>query len=267
MTTPFSTNEMMIAAVARELKDGELGFVGIGTSGRAFTLAVGIPIVAARLAQFTHAPTFTVYWGNHLSPNLSQKPNALNQDAITNWMAAACPASTADKVDMLTRRRFDLCFDSAPQIDRYGNMNITAIGDYRKPKVRLVGCLAQPDHLAFVKRPIIITDMSPRTFVEKVDFITSAGYLSGGSSREEAGLGNGGPYRVITDKAVFDFEPGTRKMRLAGVYPGITVEEVLRLMSFTPVVPQGVEQVPPPTDEQIRLIRNVIDPGGAFLMA
>ena len=267
MMSEFSKNEIMITSVARVLRDGELGFVGIGTSGRAFTLAVGIPIVAARLAQYTHAPSFTIYWGNHLSPDLSQKPNTLTQDAITTWMAAACPPSTAEKVDMLTRGRFDLSFDSAPQIDCYGNMNITAIGEYRKPKVRLVGCLAQPDHFAFVKRPIIIADLSPRTFVSKVDFITSVGYLHGGSSREEAGLDPGGPSLVVTDKAVFDFEPGSRKMRLAGIYPGTTIEEVLRLMSFTPVIPDTIEEVPPPTDEQIRLIRTVIDPEGAFLRA
>ena len=89
---------------------------------------------------------------------------------------------------MLASGRFDVSFDSAPQIDQYGNLNITAIGEYKRPKVRLVGCLAQPDHFAFVKRPIIVTDLKKRTFVEKVDFITSVGYLNGGNSRVEAGL-------------------------------------------------------------------------------
>lgn len=263
----FTTNELMVAAVARELRNDELGFVGIGTAGRAFTLAVGIPIVAARLAQFTHAPNFTIYWGNHLSPDLTKMPAILSQDAITRWMAASCPASTADKLDMLTRGRFDVSFDSAPQIDQYGNMNITAIGDYRRPKVRLVGCLAQPEHLAFAKRPIIVTDLAARTFVEKVDFVTSAGYLDGGNARMEAGLGDGGPWRVITNKAVFDFEPGTKRMRLIETYPGVSVEDVLAQMSFTPVISEELREFEPPTAEQLELIRKAIDPTGAFLRA
>ncbi|OUM87676.1 MAG: hypothetical protein BAA01_09760 [Bacillus thermozeamaize] len=263
----YAVNEMMAVVVARELRDNELGFVGIGTAGRAFTLAVGIPIVAARLAQFTHAPHFTIYWGNHLSPDLSRIPAFLTQDSVTRWMAASCPPSTADKVDMLTKGRFDVSFDSAPQIDRFGNMNITAIGDYRRPKVRLVGCLAQPEHFAFVRRPIVLADLSRRTFVEKVDFITSVGYLDGGRTREEAGLRTGGPWKIVTNKCVFDFEPETRHVRLCELYPGVTVEEVLDNMGFQPVIPDRVPTAEPPTEEHIRLIREEIDPTGAFLRA
>lgn len=263
----YTTNEMMVVALARELRDGEMGFVGIGTAGRAFTLAVGIPIVAARLAQHTHAPGFTIYWGNHLSPDLTRIPQTLTQDTITRWAAASCPPTTADKLDMLTRGRFDVSFDSAPQIDQHGNMNITVIGPYRNPRVRLVGCLAQPEHLAFVRRPIIVADLSRRTFVERVDFITSVGYLSGGRSRDEAGLARGGPSLVLTDKAVFDFEPEICRLRLASLYPGVTVEEILDLMSFRPVIPDNLPEAEPPTGEQVDLIRKVIDPNGAFLKA
>jgi len=181
----YTINELMVVATARELRDGELGFIGVGTDGRAFTLAVGIPMAAARLAQRTHAPNFTIFWNNLLSPELEQMPPRLTQHYLTRWPSSYQPVSCVDKNDMLSKGRFDVSFDSAPQIDRYGNMNITAIGDYKKPKVRLVGCLAQPDHFAFIKRPIIITDLKKRTFVEKVDFITSVGYLDGGDSREK----------------------------------------------------------------------------------
>ena len=171
-TIEYTTKELMVAAVSRELRDGELGFIGVGTDGRAFTLAVGIPMAAARLAQMMHAPNFMIFWNNLLSPELDQIPPKFTQDYLTRWPAAFQPVTTVDKCDMVARGQFDVSFDSAPQIDQYGNLNITAIGDYRKPKVRLVGCLAQSDHFAFIKRPIIVTDMKKRTFVEKVDFIT-----------------------------------------------------------------------------------------------
>jgi glutaconate CoA-transferase subunit B len=168
---------------------------------------------------------------------------------------------------MIARRQFDVSFDSAPQVDKYGNLNITAIGEYKKPKVRLVGCLAQPDHFAFVRRPIILTDLAKRAFVEHVDFVTSVGYLEGGDSREKAGLWPGGPWKVITDKCVFNFSTPTREMQLESLHPGVTLEEVLELMSFRPVVPDNLGQTAPPTEEQVRLIRREIDPNRILLVA
>jgi glutaconate CoA-transferase subunit B len=261
----YSLNELMSVAVSRELHDGEIAFIGVGTSGRAFTLACGIPLVAARLAQKTHAPTFTVYWGNHLSPDLSEMPEKLTQDNITRWKAAACPPTISDKIDMLTRGRFDISFDSAPQIDRYGNLNITAIGEYNNPTVRLVGCLAQPEHLAFAKRPIIVTDLSKKSFVEKVDFITSVGYLEGSTSRLEAGLENGGPWCVVTDKAVFDFRSESKGMRIQSIHPGESIKSVLDSMSFEPIIPDDIPTTVPPSQKELELIRLSIDPNKVFL--
>jgi len=263
----YSPNELLVVTAAKELRDGELGFVGVGTAGRAFTLAVGIPIAAARLAQMTHAPNFTIYWGNLLSPDLNRIPPKLTQHHITTWPAAAQLANTGDKCDMLARRQFDVCFDSAPQIDRVGNLNITAIGDYRRPKARLIGCLAQTDHFAFVSRPIVLTDLRKRAFVERVDFITSVGYLDGGDSRVKAGLAPGGPWKVITDKAVFGFHTGTKEMQVESVHPGVTLDEVLESMSFRPVVPKDIRETEPPTAEQVRLIRQEIDPNRILLVA
>lgn len=263
----YSLNELLVVAASRELRDGDLAFVGVGTAGRAFTLAVGIPIASARLAQLTHAPDITIYWGNLLSPDLTRIPPELTQHYVTTWPCAAQMAHTGDKCDMLARRQFDVSFDSAPQIDRFGNLNITAIGDYRRPQVRLIGCLAQTDHFAYVKRPIILTDLKKRTFVERVDFITSVGHLDGGSSREDIGLDPGGPWRVITDKAVFGFHAQTREMELLSLHPGSTLEEVLDGMSFHPLVPSDVPVTEPPTTEQVRLIRETIDPNRILLVA
>lgn len=262
----YSINELMVVATSRELRDGELGFIGVGTAGRAFTLAVGIPMVSARLAQLTHAPDFTIFWGNLLSPALERIPPELTQNYLTRWPAAYQPITTGDKCDMVARGQFDVSFDSAPQIDKYGNLNITAIGDYHKPKVRLVGCLAQPDHFAFVKRPIIVTDLKKRTFVEKVDFITSVGYLDGGDSRAKAGLQIGGPWKIITDKCIFNFNNELKEMQLESIHPGVTLDEVLDLLNFRPVIPDTVAETAPPTEEDVRLIREEIDPNRILLV-
>jgi len=261
----FTNNELMTAYLSRQIRDDDLCFVGVGTNGRAFTLAVGMPLAAARLAQMRHAPGAAVYWGNLLEPDLSVIPEHFTQDAFTQWQAAACPPDTGVKCDMLARRKFDVSFNSAAQLDRYGNMNITAIGDYRKPKVRLVGSLAQPEHFAFVRRPILLMDLDARSFVEKVDFITSAGHLSGGNSRREAGLGEGGPSLVVTDKAVFDFAENTREMRLKSLHPGVTKDEVLAAMSFVPLVPETIPQTEPPSAEELSHIRTDIDPNRILL--
>lgn len=263
----YTVNELMVAATSRELRDGELGFIGVGTAGRAYTLAVGIPMAAARLAQCTHAPDFTIFWNNLLSPDLSQIPPRLTQNYLTRWPTAYQPVCSADKNGMLARGEFDVSFDSAPQIDKFGNLNITAIGDYRKPKVRLVGCLAQTDHFSFVKRPIIITDLKKRAFVEKVDFITSVGYLSGGDSRVEAGLLPYGPWKVITEKCIFNFHQAQKVMQIESLHPGVTLEEVLDNMSFRPLIPATIPETDAPTEEQVSLIREVIDPNRILLRA
>ena len=263
----YTVNELMAVATSRELRDGELGFIGVGTDGRAFTLAVGIPITAARLAQLSHAPNFTIFWNNLLSPELDRIPPHLTQHYLTKWPCAFQPVTCEDKNEMLASGRFDVSFDSAPQIDQYGNLNITAIGDYKRPKVRLVGCLAQPDHFAFVKRPIIVTDLKKRTFVEKVDFITSVGYLNGGNSRVEAGLLPYGPWKIITEKCIFNFDNEQKKMQIESLHPGVTLEEVLDNMNFKPLIPETLATTPEPTDEQIRVIRQETYPNNELLRA
>jgi glutaconate CoA-transferase subunit B len=264
-TLEYTINELMVVAAARELQDGDLIFIGVGTAGRAFTLACGIPIAAARLAQETHAPNLSIYWNNLLSPDLQQIPPRLTQHYLTTWPTSAQLHNCSDKNDMLSRGMFDVSFDSAPQIDRHGNLNITAIGDYRHPKVRLIGCLAQTDHFAYVRRPLILTDLKKRTFVEKVDFVTSVGHLDGGTSRTDAGLRPGGPSRVITDKAIFGFSEETKEMEILSVHSGVTVDDVLAEMSFTPLVADDVPVTEVPTSEELRLIREVIDPGRILL--
>ncbi len=257
-------NELMVSAVSRVLRDDDIVFVGVGTSGRAFTLAVGIPLVAARLAQLRHAPYLDIYWGNLLSPDLSSVPEKLTQDTITRWPGAYAPADVGTKVDMLVRGEFDVSFESAAQVDRHGNLNITRIGPADHPKVRLVGCLAQPEHLAFVQRPIIVVDLSSRVFVEAVDHVTSFGFGDGVRTRASLGYAGGGPSLVVTDKCVFDFtEDG--EMRLVALYPGVGIDEVFASMSFRPAIDGELASFPAPSDEDLALIRDRIDPTGSLL--
>lgn len=261
----YTRNELLTSQVSRAISDGDLVFVGVGTNGRAFTLAVGIPLAGLRLAQMRHAPDASVYWGNLLQPDLSAFPKHLRQDSLTRWRAAASPVDVGYKCDMLARRGFDVSFDSGAQIDRYGNLNITALGDYAKPKVRLVGCLAQPEHFAFVRRPIVMMDLDRRSFVEKVDFVTSVGHARDGRTRQEWGLGDGGPRIVVTDKAIFDFDTPDRSMRLLSVHEGVGVDEVLGSMGFMPAVADHVAITPAPDDEELRFIRETIDPDRVLL--
>lgn len=265
MTTSHTTNELLTVQVARCIRDEDLVFVGVGTNGRAFALAVGIPLAGLRLAQMTHAPAASVYWGNLLDPDLSSFPEHLRQDSLTRWHAAASPVDVGYKCDMLARRGFDVSFDSGAQIDRFGNLNITAIGDYARPTVRLVGCLAQPEHFAFVRRPIVMMDLNRRNFVDRVDFVTSVGHARDGRSREQWGLGPGGPAIVITDKAIFDFETGDGSMRLKSLHDGVHIDDVLDNLGFTPALPQEIPTTAAPSDAELELIRSQIDPGKILL--
>lgn len=123
----------------------------------------------------------------------------------------------------------------------------------------------QPEHFAFVPRPIVVIDLDRRTFVEEVDFITSVGHYKGRCSREEIGLAPGGPHLVVTDKAVFDFEPETRQMRLKTVHPGVNREEVFALLSFAPAITSEIDETTAPTQPELNLIRTVIDPNRVLL--
>lgn len=267
-----TVNELMAAVIAREIADDDLVFTGVGTAGRPFTLAVGLPVVATRLAQAAHAPGASLYWGNLLSPDLDRMPDSWLQDSFTRWPCASQLTETSQKIDMLGRGRFDVSFESAAQVDRFGNLNITRIDhpDGRL-KTRLIGCLAQPEHLAFVRKPIVVVDLSPRVFVEAVDYVTSFGHRRHGVTRDRYRLPGPGPQLVVTDKAVFDFqgEGGGQggEMRLRTLHPGVTLDEVFGLMGFRPAVAETLAETQPPTAEQVRLIRTRIDPDLSLLRA
>lgn len=260
----FTLEELLTVNLSKELKDEESGFVGIGTSGPAFILAVGIPIAAVRLAMYSHAPNFVLMHGPNIDPNLDYIPRAMTGIDLVKWKTKS-KITMEDSIDIVKSGRLDVAFDSAGQVDKHGNLNIVCIGDYYKPKVRLVGYLAQTEHGVYAKRTIIMMMHEKRRFVEKVDVISCVGHFNGESSRSEIGLPGGGPSKVFTDLAVLSFDTPNKVMKLESVHPGVSVKQVQDNTGFDLVIPYEVPQTPIPTEEELNLIREKVDPEGLLL--
>ena len=267
MGADYRMEELMAVAVAQHLRDEEVAFIGIGTGGRAFILAVGIPLVACRLAQLSHAPNLVPMLGPLIDPDLTTLPSSLRDDyELVHWKSKA-QIPEQEALDVFKCGKMDVGFVSGAQIDQYGNLNIVCIGDYESPKVRLVGCLAQTDHSAFAKRTLIPMEHTTKNFVEKVDFISGAGFLDGPGAREEAGLPGGGPDKVFTEYAVLGFDSKTKRMQVESLHPGVSIDTVRENTGFELLIPDDVPETPKPTPEQVKLIRDTIDPDGLLLEA
>jgi len=264
-----STYEVMAAAISRELRDSENWFLGMSTGPQTILLLTRVPIVGMALAQHTHAPnSFMIVAGWLMNPEVGGVPTHMESEfgtALQDWRCEALSNSLVLPYSA-ARGEIDVGFGSAAQVDKYGNCNTVCIGDYHQPKVRLVGPINQPGHFSLFGREIIVIEHERRNFVDRVDFISGVGYLDGPGARERLGLPGGGPFMILTDKAVFDFDPQTKLARLKSVHPGITVDEVVAGTGYThDYVPREVPETPPPSNEEIRLIREVIDPRGALL--
>jgi glutaconate CoA-transferase subunit B len=239
--------EVMTIAASRLLEDGKVMFAGIGQ-----------PLVAAALARRRQAPNLTVILeggmvGIHLMPG--QLPDS------TNEMRAAIGAemlTTATDIFLMAQRGFfDYGFLGVAQVDRFGNVNTSLIGSPDRPKVRLPGPGGANDIITMCNQTVIVTNHEPRRFVERVDWVTSPGYLTGGDSRRESGLRHGGPRWVVTDLALLDFEEDTRRMRLRALQPNVTVDQVVSATGFDLVLPERVERLEPVTHEELTLLRQL----------
>jgi acyl CoA:acetate/3-ketoacid CoA transferase beta subunit len=244
--------ELMAVAGARELKDGEV--VGVG---------IGLPVVASFLAKRTHAPNLTILFElGVVDPEPIHTGVGLADPRV--WYRAKIMSSFVDALGtVLHRGVMDVGFLGGLEIDMYGNLNTTLLGDPNGAFRHFVGSGGANDLASSARRTIIIIRHEARKLKQAVSFITSPGYLRGAGQREAAGLA-GGPSRVITDKAIFDFEPESKRMRLLSIHPGTTLEEVLAEMSFQPILPDHVPFTEPPTPEEVRLIREEIDPEGIY---
>ena len=248
--TPF---ELMAVAGARELKDGEI--VGVG---------LGLPVVSSFLAKRTHAPHITILLELGV---VDPEPIEIGVDGLSDpriWYRAKIHTSFADMLgSVLHKGLVDVGFLGALEVDAYGNLNSTLLGDPKGKFRRFTGSGGGNDIASNARRTVITIRHEARKLNEAVTFITSPGYLRGGDEREKQGL-VGGPSRVITDKAIFGFDPQSKRMRLESIHPNTTLEDVLDNMSFKPLVPDDVPVTVPPTAEEIRLIREEIDPEKAY---
>ena len=246
----YNAMELMICTAARELENG--ASVGVGT---------GAPCAAAMLAQKTQAPDLVIFFeAGGAAPLIPEMPISVG-DSRTTWKAVIA-SGMCEIMETACRGMMDYTFLGGAQIDMYGNLNSTMMGnDHQKPKVRFPGSGGGNDFASFCWRMMVMTPQDARRFVEKVNYITTPGWLQGGTSRAESGLPlNAGPYKIITNMAVMDFEEQTKRMRIIAVNPGYSEKDVRDNCGFELLrAPQIVEN-PPPTDNELRILREQIDP-------
>lgn len=247
----FNTMELMIAVASRELEDGAT--VGVGT---------GAPCAAAMLAQKVASPDLVIFFeAGGISPELPEMPISVG-DSRTFYKAAMA-GSMMDAMEYCSRGLVDYTFLGGAQIDMYGNLNSTVIGDHAKPKVRLPGSGGANDFASFCWRMLVMTPQDKRRFVEKLDFLTTPGWLDGGDSREKSGLPLGaGPYRIITDMAVMDFEEASKRMRVISIHPGYSFKDVQDNCSFELLQTAEPEETKIPTAKELTILREEVDPYG-----
>jgi len=257
--TGYTPEEMMTVAIARELRDDDVAFVGIATGGRGFKLAVGIPTAACQLARLTHAPGLTLMLGPIINPDPAHQPARYSDENLIQWPCEA-QITSEEALDCFPLGKITVSFVSAAQVDVHGNLNVVAIGDHSKPRVRLVGPIAQTDHLAAPARNVIVNEANPRTFVESVDFVSGAGYRPFGASREEAGLPAQGPWRVVTDKAVLDFDFETGRLRAQQLFPGISKEDLRAGLGMDLPGAAEAPTAAAPDEAELEVLRERVDP-------
>lgn len=249
----FTPEEMMVVAAARELRDRERVFVGIG-----------LPVLATLLAQRDHAPNLlTIYESGAIGSRPSRLAMTMGDPALGSRCLAILDFFECFAT-MVQRDFVNVGFLGAAQLDRYGNMNSTVIGDYLKPKVRLPGSGGACEIAGNVKRFLIIMPHETKKFVEKIDFRTSPGYLLGRDQRQREGLRGGGPEAVISTLGVLRFD-ASGEMYLDSYHRNSSVEEVKGNTGWNLKVSPKVRETPPPTEEQVRLLREELDPRGIFL--
>lgn len=247
-TTNYTATEMMMVSAARELAGARVVFVG-----------VGMPNAACNLARRTVAPDLElVYEAGVYGAQPSRLPLSIGDPCLVTGALSVMSMSHLFQY-YLQGGLIDVGFLGAAQIDRFGNLNTTVIGDYHKPKVRLPGSGGACEIALLAKRVLIIARLNKRTFVEKLDFQTSAGHMTGYESRKSLGAPGRGPEAVITDKAILRFDPTSREMVLSALYPGYTVEDVQAGIAWPLRIAEPLAQIDPPSAEEVRIMREELE--------
>ncbi len=247
-----TTSELLAVLSARQLRDGQVVFAG-----------VGVPLLAATLAQRLRCPGLTILFeggvvGAFVEPG--KLPPSTNDQRCTK--RANMVLGSADVLLLLQRGYVDVGFMGGAQIDRYGNLNSSFIGDPENPKTRLPGTGGGND-ISSLASMIVAMKHEKRRFVEKVDFVTSPGFLHGRESRAEAGLPSGGMFRVVTELAVFSFEDELRRMKVMALNPGVTRDQVQDNTGFELLFDDDVSVTEPPTQQELATLR-LLDPQKLF---
>lgn len=254
MASEYSPSEMMAAVAARELKDGEVTFVGIG-----------LPNLACNLARALQAPDLVlIYESGAVGAVPERLPVSIGDPSLVTGSLMVC--SMADVFQLfLQNGKIEVGFLGGAQIDQWGNINTTTIGSYAKPKVRLPGSGGAAEIAVHAKRVLIISRLNSRAFPAEVDFITSPGQRCRGKTRKELGMPGAGPIKIITDRGILENDPATGEMILTALYPGVTVDEVKANVGWPLKARPQLDLVAPPTERELYLLREVLDPKKLFL--
>jgi len=244
----------MAAVAARELRDGEVVFVGIG-----------LPNLACNLARATHAPNLVlIYESGAVGAVPERLPLSIGDPALVTGSLMVCGMADVFQL-FLQNGRIEVGFLGGAQVDRYGNINTTVIGPYERPAVRLPGAGGAAEIAVHAQRTLIVAKLNPRAFPARVDFVTSPGQRCGERSRRGLGMPGAGPVKVITDKAILEADPATGEMVLAALYPGVTADEVQQGVGWPLARRPRLAAVAPPTEADLRLLREVLDPQKHYL--
>jgi glutaconate CoA-transferase subunit B len=244
--------ELMCAAIAREFRDGETAFIGVGP-----------PLIGVMTAKFTNAPNLAIaVEAGGVGPCPRRVMTCVGDSTVTE---RAYAATSMFRVFSDQQRGFyDIGCISGAQIDRFGNVNSTCIGDYHQPQVRMAGSGGANDIGSSALRTVIMIRQERRRFPEKVDYLTIPGYLSGGEARRESGVLGGGPSAVISTMGVFRFDSDTKEMYLETVHPKMKVEQIKENVGWDLAVSPELSETEPPTEEEIEIMR-ILDPAGIYL--
>jgi len=249
----YSPSELMTVNAARLLRDGDVVFVG-----------VGLPNLACNLARRLHAPNLVmIYEAGVVGAQPARLPLSIGDPTLVSGAASVCSMYEIFAF-YLQRGLIDVGFLGGAQIDRYGNVNATVIGDYARPKVRLPGSGGSAEIAAWANRTYLLTPHQKRRFPEKCDFVTGAGFLAGRAARAASGVRGGGPQAVVTDIGLLEPD-ADGELTLVALHPGQTAEKAKANTGWDLKVAPALRLTDPPTAEELRLLREELDPQGIYL--
>ncbi len=250
----YSPSEMMVARAARELKNGEVVFVGIG-----------LPNVACNLARRLQAPGLVlIYESGAVGCVPDRLPLSIGDPCLATDSISVCSMVEVFNY-YLQGGLIDVGFLGGAQVDRFGNINSTVIGDYARPKVRLPGSGGACEIAIHAKKVIMVLKQSPKSFPEKIDFVTSPGFIDETNPRNELAFPGKGPALVITDFGVYGFTGKTHEMILQEICPKVSVRDVRDNIGWKVKVSPKLKTMASPTEEELRIIRENLDPGRIHL--